>query len=111
MAERKRIKKAPAATPSKVNTKTVNKKPESSLSKNTKREIWGVVITAVGLILALGFYFDAAGIMGAGLKGFFLGLFGNVSYSLPVLVTVLGIYTILKKDARLSYSLSAILFW
>jgi S-DNA-T family DNA segregation ATPase FtsK/SpoIIIE len=105
MAERKRIKKT-----SDTQKPRSDSKKENIYSQTMRREIWGVVITAAGIILALGFYFDAAAVIGEGLKTFCLGLFGNVAYALPVFVTAHGIYTVLKNNARVTYSIAATLF-
>ncbi|MBO4896886.1 MAG: DNA translocase FtsK [Clostridia bacterium] len=104
MAERKRLS-------TKTNTSNKNKKKKALTTKNanitaekkeisaTTREIWAIVTAAVGVLLVLGFYFDALGALGSVLKISGLSLLGVMGYALPVVLFVLGICFLFKDKA------------
>ena len=53
-----------------------NKNANLKAAYQTKREIWGVVIIALGLFLGASLYSDAVGIFGRAISGFVFGMFG-----------------------------------
>ena len=59
-----------------------------------RRDIWGVVFVALGLLTALGVYWDAAGPLGNGLSQFFGGVVGLLRVALPVVFIATGIVLI-----------------
>ena len=103
MAERKRIKKETA--PSKKNTKKQQAEVKRSVKKENKeinpatREIWAIITAAAGILLVLGFYFNALGPLGGVLKTCGFALFGVMGYALPVVLFVLGICFLFKNKA------------
>ncbi|MBE5781155.1 MAG: DNA translocase FtsK [Clostridiales bacterium] len=60
--------------------------------KSANLEIAGVLLMALGAILAFGMYFNGAGLIGAAFKEVFMGVLGNFAYVLPIGVLVLGGY-------------------
>ena len=54
-----------------------NKNANLKAAYQTKREIWGVVIIALGLFLGASLYSDAVGIFGRAISGFVFGMFGK----------------------------------
>lgn len=59
-----------------------------------RRDIWGVVFVALGLLTALGVYWDAAGPLGNGLSQFFGGVVGLLRVALPIVFIAVGIVLI-----------------
>ena len=59
-----------------------------------RRDIWGVVFVALGLLTALGVYWDAAGPLGNGLSQFFGGVVGLLRVALPVVFVAIGVVLI-----------------
>ena len=59
-----------------------------------RRDIWGVVFVALGLLTALGVYWDAAGPLGNGLSQFFGGVVGLLRVALPVIFIAVGVVLI-----------------
>lgn len=55
-----------------------------------RRDIWGVVFVALGLLTGLGVYWDAAGPLGNGLSRFFGGVVGLLRVALPVVFVAVG---------------------
>ena len=58
-----------------------NKNANLKAAYQTKREIWGVVIIALGLFLGASLYSDAVGIFGRAISGFVFGMFGIAGYA------------------------------
>ncbi len=84
MAERKRI---PAKT----------EKKKSGVT----REMWAVIVIALGIIFSLYLYTDAAvSPFGALVKGAVLGIFGAMGYIMPVFTLVFGLHYLVKRDFR-----------
>jgi len=52
--------------------------------KSANLEIAGVLLMALGAILAFGMYFNGAGLIGAAFKEVFMGVLGNFAYVLPI---------------------------
>ncbi len=59
-----------------------------------RRDIWGVVFVALGLLTALGVYWDAAGPLGNGLSQFFGGVVGLLRVALPIVFVAAGLVLI-----------------
>ena len=59
-----------------------------------RRDIWGVVFVALGLLTALGVYWDAAGPLGNGLSQFFGGVVGLLRVALPIVFIATGLVLI-----------------
>ncbi|MFT4988934.1 MAG: S-DNA-T family DNA segregation ATPase FtsK/SpoIIIE [Acidimicrobiales bacterium] len=59
-----------------------------------RRDIWGVVFVALGLLTGLGVYWDAAGPLGNGLSKFFGGVVGLLRVALPVVFIAVGVVLI-----------------
>ncbi len=55
-----------------------------------RRDIWGVLFVALGLLTGLGVYWDAAGPLGNGLSQFFGGVVGLLRVALPVVFIAVG---------------------
>ena len=99
MAERRRIKNSSVATEKQTKKKPQKKTPEVKEKKEqsaASREIWAIVTVAVGILLVLGFYFDALGTLGGVLKLCGLSLFGTAGYALPVVLFILGVCFLFK---------------
>lgn len=63
-------------------------------NKRVKREITGVLLIALGLFLAASLYVDAVGIVGQAASRVCFGLFGILTYALPLIVIAFGILAI-----------------
>ena len=99
MAERRRIKSNTVATKKQTKNKPQKKAPavkEKREQSAVSREIWAIVTVAVGILLVLGFYFDALGTLGGVLKLCGLSLFGTAGYALPVVLFILGVCFLFK---------------
>lgn len=79
----------------KKNTK--NKKTAEKAAQ-TKREVWGVVIIALGLFLGASMYSDAVGILGKAISGFIFGIFGIAGYAAPVGIIAAGVLLIIFSE-------------
>ena len=66
----------------------------------TRREIAGVCLIALGLFFGVSLYSDAVGILGAGISGFSFGMLGIVAHALPVLCLALGIAIIISSRRK-----------
>ncbi len=93
---------------------TNKSKPKTSKKQaalQTRREVTGVCLVALGLFFAVSIYSDAVGIVGSVISDAFFGIFGIAGYVVPVLVFALGIAVIAmakKKTKTSSFVLSAI---
>ncbi len=97
MAERKRI-------------------PAKNVKKQTgmSRELWAIIIIAIGIIAALCFYTDASSSspLGGAVKNLGLGILGLAGYALPPFLLVFGVHYLVKRDFapyRKKYILALIL--
>ena len=61
--------------------KSSKKKKTANQAAQTKREVWGVIVIALGLFLGASMYFDAVGILGKAISGFIFGRFGIDGYA------------------------------
>jgi len=59
-----------------------------------RRDIWGIGFVALGLVTALGVYWDAAGPLGNGLSQFFGGVVGLLRVALPIVFIAMGLVLI-----------------
>ena len=75
-----------------------NKNANLKAAYQTKREIWGVVIIALGLFLGASLYSDAVGIFGRAISGFVFGMFGIAGYAMPVAVVAAGVLCIVFSE-------------
>lgn len=90
------------------------KKAELEQKRRIKREVTGIFLIALGLFFAASLYMDAVGIAGRVASRLCFGLFGVLSYVLPLILVALGvlcIFSSLGKDAAgsaLSLSIMAL---
>lgn len=75
-----------------------NKNANLKAAYQTKREIWGVVIIALGLFLGASLYSDAVGIFGRAISCFVFGMFGIAGYAMPVAVVAAGVLCIVFSE-------------
>lgn len=78
--------------------KGAKKKKTADRSAQTMREVWGVIIIALGLFLGASMYFDAVGILGKAISGFAFGMFGIAGYALPVAIIAAGVLLIIFSE-------------
>lgn len=80
----------------KAASKSQREAQKQALEKNkrVKREISGVLLIAFGLFLAASLYVDAVGIVGQAASRVCFGLFGILTYALPLIVIAFGILAI-----------------
>ena len=64
--------------------------------KSANMEIFGIVLTAFGILAGLGIYLGAAGLFGEAIRMGFTGLFGKSAYFIPVFSVGAGLYIALK---------------
>ena len=79
------------------NNKVKSKRKKKAPKNNMKNEIIGISIIALSLIMGLSLYTSQGGMFGKVLREFIVGLFGMSSYTLPVLILILGIALISHK--------------
>ncbi len=72
-------------------------------ARQTRREVWGVALIALGIFLGVCLYFEAAGLIGAAITSVLFGLCGLFAYSLPPALLIGGIVFIgrARKGKRL----------
>ena len=75
----------------KAKKKVSTKVKKSSIQKSMQNEIIGVCIIALSLLAGLSVYTSQGGVIGKGLRKILIGLFGISSYSIPLIIFVLGI--------------------
>ena len=80
---------------SKVHKKT----KKSSAQKSMQNEIIGVCIIALSLLAGLSLYTSQGGVVGKVFRKILLGIFGISSYSIPLIIFVLGI-ALLQKNMK-----------
>ena len=80
-------------------------KAEKERKKRIKREVVGVLLIALGLFFAASLYIDAVGIVGKVASQICFGLFGLLTYVLPLILGVLGVlYMFASSGKRGAYS-------
>ncbi|MGI6086030.1 MAG: DNA translocase FtsK [Acetivibrionales bacterium] len=93
MAPRK-VQKRPVSGAKKVQKK---KGRRTNASKQLKSEVKGLVVFAIGILMALSIYFDnLAGPLGELFKKFVGGIFGLSGYALPLIAVIHGLIKIFK---------------
>lgn len=90
-------------TAKKKTSKNTNKtvKKEALLKEQSRREIIGVVLVALGLLLGVMLYTDAVSTLGEAVKSLFFGMLGMGGFVLPVAVVVLGVVVIVKSKSEM----------
>lgn len=81
--------------------KSAKKKKTTNQAAQTKREVWGVIVIALGLFLGASMYFDAVGILGKAISGFIFGMFGIAGYAVPVGIIAAGVLLIVFSEGDL----------
>jgi len=76
------------------------KKKKGKNPKNMQNEIIGVCIVAIGLLMGLSIYTSQGGVMGKFFRTLLLGTIGISSYSIPLIILVLGL-AVLQKNMKL----------
>lgn len=78
--------------------KNAKGKKSANKAAQTKREVWGVIIIALGLFLGASMYSEAVGILGKAISGFIFGLFGIAAYAMPLIVVAAGVLLIVFSE-------------
>jgi len=73
---------------------------ELERKKRIKREATGVLLIALGLFFAASLYVDAVGILGRVVSRVCFGLFGVLSYVLPLIMLALGVLSISASSGK-----------
>lgn len=68
--------------------------------RQTRREVWGVALIALGIFLGVCLYFEAAGLVGAAITSVLFGLSGLFAYALPPTLIIGGIVFIGRAAAK-----------
>lgn len=93
----RKVQKRPSSGQRKSNSQRTGKKSVSKASRKLRTEIQGVIIVALGIIMALSVYSDdLAGDIGNILGQIVGGLFGLTGYVIPILIIIHGICKIFK---------------
>ncbi len=112
MAERRRMtqsapkdnkkenKKKSTTAPKKAEEPKKEKRQRSAEELTLLREVSAVGVIAVGILLVLGFYFNALGWFGEAIKKLALGLFGVWCYALPVVFVLFGIFFMFRNNQK-----------
>jgi DNA segregation ATPase FtsK/SpoIIIE, S-DNA-T family len=94
-------------------TRSAVKKRKPKAKAKTKslitQEIAGVILVFVSIFLGFVFYSKSMGIVGDVLKGFTLGVFGVLTYFLPVILLFSGILLIFDVEKKKIYAPTAII--
>lgn len=67
----------------------------------TRREVIGVCMIALGLFLGASLYSDAVGLLGNAISGFFFGMFGLFGYAVPAAIAASGVLTIIFSEREI----------
>ncbi len=87
-----KVKVKPAKKTSKKQANKGTKKlPNNKVEKGIQNEIIGVSIVALSLIISISLYSKQGGFFGQFLGSFILGIVGITSYSLPIIILIIGI--------------------
>ncbi|WHH58993.1 DNA translocase FtsK [Petroclostridium sp. X23] len=93
----------------KIRNKTKSKEIHNSINI----EITALFIVALGLLMGVSFFSEAAGFFGERFKNICMGLFGYLVYIVPFLVTGYGVHYIVKRGkikSHYKYLISVVLF-
>ncbi len=66
--------------------------------EQTKREVLGVCLVALGLFLGASLYSDAVGLVGKAVGSFFFGMTGIIGYAIPALILIGGVLVIIFSE-------------
>ncbi|MDR0853766.1 MAG: DNA translocase FtsK [Clostridiales Family XIII bacterium] len=75
-----------------------NAKPITADKYRIREEIIAICLIALGVFLAFGMYFSAAGKFGTVLSGGLKGLFGYVAFSVPIIIVIYGVLLLIGAD-------------
>lgn len=64
----------------------------------TRREVGGVCLVALGLFLGASLYSDAVGVLGHAISGFFFGICGFMGYAIPAAIILCGVLIIIFSE-------------
>ncbi len=79
-------------------------------AEQSRREIWGVVLAAIGVFLGACIYFGQAGIIGDAIRSVSYGLGGLFAYALPPVCVIGGIALIAVADQKPRKGRTALVF-
>ncbi len=96
----------------KKSAKRKKNKADDRTPEQTKREVLGVCLIALGLFAGASLYSDAVGLVGAAIGGFFFGTMGLFGYAVPVALLAWGVLVIVfsEKPVRPLMAFLAALF-
>ncbi len=77
------------------------KKHTAKEMDQTRREVIGVCMIALGLFLGASLYSDAVGLLGNAISGFFFGMFGLFGYAVPAAIAASGVRTIIFSEREI----------
>lgn len=84
----------------KQSKKKVTKVYDSAISK----EIVGICMIGISILILIGIFTDKSGVFGEILRSVFIGLFGVGGYIIPILAMILGVFYILGDFSRLIHT-------
>ncbi len=90
-----------AASKAKKKAASARQKEEILRQSRLHDEIWSMIFIACGVFLAIAVQTSAAGIIGAAIKSFLMGMFGIVAYILPYYLIVYGILLFARQAAHI----------
>ena len=67
-----------------------NRAKKRNEAQQTRREVWGVALIALGIFLGICLYFETAGLIGAAITSALFGLTGLFAYALPPVLLLGG---------------------
>ncbi len=82
----------------KKSARSKKKKNVGRTPEQTRREVLGVLLIALGLFLGASLYSDAVGLAGNAISGFLFGMAGLVAYAIPAVILVGGILVIVFSE-------------
>ncbi len=91
-----------AGTRKTTKKKTTKSEEQAALERKRriKREVTGVFLISLGIFLAASLYMDAVGIVGQAISRISFGLFGVLTYVLPLILVALGILAIVSSTGN-----------
>ena len=82
----------------KRSAKRKKNKANDRTPEQTKREVLGVCLIALGLFVGASLYSDAVGLVGAAVGGFFFGTMGFFGYAVPAVLLAWGVLVIVFSE-------------
>ncbi|GFR35301.1 FtsK/SpoIIIE family DNA translocase [Thermobrachium celere] len=73
------------------------KRNNSDFNSSLKKEIYGIIIFGISLIIALSIYIRPTGIAGVFIRDFTMGMFGISAYIFPIYFLIIGAFFIIKR--------------